>query len=287
MEAYEIIVVAFLVTFIVSIFLGYPIAWTLGGLSLIFTAGGDRPARLFRRRHVPAHALGQFCDHRRPHLRDHVELGARRLAHVRLHGPDARPLGRRRKDDDEFRPCLSRHARRPRHHGGADGHSARGLHRHRRRVGGAAGDAVDPDHDAAELFEGARFRRGRGGRHARHSDSAVDHAGDHGRPALDFGRRPVHGRVDPGGGARVPVSRLCHHRRPGPAGHGARAARGRTADRPRDLGRDPGDRSHRRPDHRGAGHHLHRLRHTERSVRRRRLRRDPARAVQRAAQSAR
>jgi tripartite ATP-independent transporter DctM subunit len=40
MEAYEIIVVAFLVTFIASIFLGYPIAWTLGGLSLIFTVGG-------------------------------------------------------------------------------------------------------------------------------------------------------------------------------------------------------------------------------------------------------
>jgi tripartite ATP-independent transporter DctM subunit len=40
MEAYEIIVVAFLLTFIVSIFLGYPIAWTLGGLSLLFVAGG-------------------------------------------------------------------------------------------------------------------------------------------------------------------------------------------------------------------------------------------------------
>jgi tripartite ATP-independent transporter DctM subunit len=39
MEVYEIIVVAFLVTFIVSIFLGYPIAWTLGGLSLLFVAG--------------------------------------------------------------------------------------------------------------------------------------------------------------------------------------------------------------------------------------------------------
>ena len=39
MEVYEIIVVAFLVTFVVSIFLGYPIAWTLGGLSLLFVAG--------------------------------------------------------------------------------------------------------------------------------------------------------------------------------------------------------------------------------------------------------
>jgi tripartite ATP-independent transporter DctM subunit len=39
MEAYEIIVVAFLVTFIVSLFLGYPIAWTLGGLSLLFVTG--------------------------------------------------------------------------------------------------------------------------------------------------------------------------------------------------------------------------------------------------------
>jgi tripartite ATP-independent transporter DctM subunit len=40
MEAYEIIVIVFLVTFIASLFLGYPIAWTLGGLSLLFTAGG-------------------------------------------------------------------------------------------------------------------------------------------------------------------------------------------------------------------------------------------------------
>jgi tripartite ATP-independent transporter DctM subunit len=40
MEVYEFIVILFLLTFIASIFLGYPIAWTLGGLSLIFTAGG-------------------------------------------------------------------------------------------------------------------------------------------------------------------------------------------------------------------------------------------------------
>ncbi len=40
MEVYEIIVVVFLVTFIASLFLGYPIAWTLGGLSLLFVAGG-------------------------------------------------------------------------------------------------------------------------------------------------------------------------------------------------------------------------------------------------------
>ena len=40
MEIYEIIVIVFLVSFIASLFLGYPIAWTLGGLSLLFTAGG-------------------------------------------------------------------------------------------------------------------------------------------------------------------------------------------------------------------------------------------------------
>lgn len=40
MEVYEIIVVIFLLSFIGSLFLGYPIAWTLGGLSLIFTAAG-------------------------------------------------------------------------------------------------------------------------------------------------------------------------------------------------------------------------------------------------------
>jgi tripartite ATP-independent transporter DctM subunit len=40
MEIYEIIVIVFLVSFIGSLFFGYPIAWTLGGLSLLFTAGG-------------------------------------------------------------------------------------------------------------------------------------------------------------------------------------------------------------------------------------------------------
>lgn len=40
MESYEIIVVIFMLSFVGSLFLGYPIAWTLGGLSLLFTAGG-------------------------------------------------------------------------------------------------------------------------------------------------------------------------------------------------------------------------------------------------------
>lgn len=38
MEAYEILVILFLVSFIGLLFTGYPIAWLLGGLSLIFTA---------------------------------------------------------------------------------------------------------------------------------------------------------------------------------------------------------------------------------------------------------
>jgi len=37
-EAYEILVILFLVSFIGLLFTGYPIAWILGGLSLIFTA---------------------------------------------------------------------------------------------------------------------------------------------------------------------------------------------------------------------------------------------------------
>jgi tripartite ATP-independent transporter DctM subunit len=40
MPAYEIIVIVFMVTFIGSLFIGYPIAWLLGGLSLLFAAGG-------------------------------------------------------------------------------------------------------------------------------------------------------------------------------------------------------------------------------------------------------
>ncbi|MFY9625636.1 MAG: TRAP transporter large permease subunit, partial [Rhodoplanes sp.] len=38
MEAYEILVILFLLSFIGLLFTGYPIAWLLGGLSLIFTA---------------------------------------------------------------------------------------------------------------------------------------------------------------------------------------------------------------------------------------------------------
>ena len=134
--------------------------------------------------------------------------------------------------------------------------------------------------------QGARFRRGGGRRHARNPDSAVDHAGDHGRPALDFGRRPVHGRIDPGGGARIPVSRSTSSSlalvRPdmAPAPPEAEPLTGREI-----WGAIMRDRSHRRSDHCGAGDHLHRLRHAQRSVGRRRVRRNAARAVQRTAQS--
>ncbi len=40
MEVYEILVVIFLVSFILLLFTGYPIAWILGGLSLVFSALG-------------------------------------------------------------------------------------------------------------------------------------------------------------------------------------------------------------------------------------------------------
>jgi len=40
MEVYEFIVIIFLVSFIASLFTGYPIAWLLGGMSLLFTAAG-------------------------------------------------------------------------------------------------------------------------------------------------------------------------------------------------------------------------------------------------------
>lgn len=40
MEAFEILVILYLVLFIILLFTGYPIAWILGGLSLLFTATG-------------------------------------------------------------------------------------------------------------------------------------------------------------------------------------------------------------------------------------------------------
>ena len=64
MEVYEIIVVAFLVTFIASIFLGYPIAWTLGGLSLLFAAGGIVLHDYFGVDTFLLTRWGNFCDPR-------------------------------------------------------------------------------------------------------------------------------------------------------------------------------------------------------------------------------
>jgi tripartite ATP-independent transporter DctM subunit len=40
MEAFEVIVTAYLVLFIVLLFTGFPIAWLLGGMSLLFAVGG-------------------------------------------------------------------------------------------------------------------------------------------------------------------------------------------------------------------------------------------------------
>ena len=40
MPVYEIIVIVFMATFIGSLFIGYPVAWLLGGLSLAFAAFG-------------------------------------------------------------------------------------------------------------------------------------------------------------------------------------------------------------------------------------------------------
>lgn len=168
------------------------------------------PPRIFRYRHLSAHALGQFRDHRGPHLCHHGELASRRLAHVHFHGADARSIGRRRADDDELRARIPRDARRTPRHRRADRHPARGLDRHCGRLGGVTRDTFDPDNDAAELFEGARLRRRRSSRDAWNSDPALDHARHHGRPALHLGRRSVHGRDYSRRDARHTLFRVRH-----------------------------------------------------------------------------
>jgi ABC-type spermidine/putrescine transport system permease subunit I len=51
---YEWLAIALMVTFILSLFSGYPVAWLLAGLSLAFRRHCHLPGRPVRHGHLPA-----------------------------------------------------------------------------------------------------------------------------------------------------------------------------------------------------------------------------------------
>ena len=210
------------------IFMGYPVAFIMGGLALIFAAGRRLSGRLQPHRHLRHRAAHVGRRRRRP--------GARLDSHVHLHGrhPGAIGIGQghagRHRAPDEMVP---RRACRLRH--GHGHHPGRADRRGRRRRDHPVGDRAAAD-DEGGLQQATRHRHHRVRRHARHPDPAGDHAGGDGRDAGDVGRQPVPGRDHAGLRAVRPLHRLHHRRRDPEAGHGARSCR-------RISGRRPAPRS--------------------------------------------
>ena len=185
---------------IAGIFSGYPVAFVLGGLGIVFLFIGGVP--IFTLQLAVSRIIGVMSNWLLLAIPLFVFMG-----------PDARPVR------DRGEPALfpgtpaGRRAGRAGRRGGRARHRPGRVHGHRRRVRGHAGRAGPPRHAAREVRPPARGRdRGRFG-HAGHPDPAVDHAG---RPRFDapgLGGRPVQGGLRPGSDARPPLCRL--HPRPG------------------------------------------------------------------------
>ena len=138
------------------LFAGYPVALTLGGVSLAFAALG--------------HALGamDFGAPRRAaaaHLRRDDQRGAARDPAVHLHGRDAGAFAHRRGPARDHGPAVRLAARRPGHLGGDGRRAARGRQGRGRRDHRDHGPDHAADHAAPRLrparLPPARWRRPR------------------------------------------------------------------------------------------------------------------------------
>ena len=181
----EILSVTMFVATIGAVLVGYPVAFTLAGVGLMF-AGARDVARRIR----PDDPRGAH----RALLRHHDQRDAGGGAAVRLHGRDARALEDRRGAAHDDGRALRRAARRPRLLGRDRRRAAGGVHRHRRRHGGHDGPAVAAGDDARGLRPEARRRHDLRRGHARADHPAVDGA--------DLRRRHPAGR-QPAGAARA------------------------------------------------------------------------------------
>ena len=213
------------------LFAGYPVALTLGGVSL-----GFRGARPRQRRDGPRSSVCAAA----AHLRRDDQHGAARDPAVHLHGRDAGALAHRRGPARDDGPPVRLVAGRPRHLGRAGRRAARGRQGRGRRDRRHHRADHAAHHAAPRLRQAPRRRHGGGDRDARANPAARDRAGAARRPAQQFvsggpacqghlragvrvGERPVRRRARAGAdacGALYPVSRR---------GRG-RAARRRSAD---------------------------------------------------------
>ena len=113
-EAGHYMAMAMFLSFIALIFAGYPVAWLMGGLAMIFTlisVLSDAYLDTFF-----GVDWGIHLDPRDPDLRGHEQLGSRGAADVRLHGHHARSIRHRRGPDERSDQALRPGSGRARDH---------------------------------------------------------------------------------------------------------------------------------------------------------------------------
>ena len=237
----ETLAVLMVVAVCVTLLAGYPVALTLGGVSLAFAI--DRAS----------HGRDEFHADRRAaaaHVRRDDQRGAARHPALHLHGRDAGALADRRGTAGDHGAAVRHAHRRARDRGADRRRPAGGRQGHRRRHHRDHGADRAADHAAPRLRPAARGRHGGGDRDAGANLSARHRAGPARRPdeqrlpggatvpghlraALGHGRRPVRRRDHSGLRAGRALSHLPD-RRGGlfPEDFARDAARSRCAARP-------------------------------------------------------
>ena len=158
------------------LFVGYPVALTLGGVSLAFAVLGHLTG-------VMSFSLARRAAAAR--LRRDDQRGAAGDPAVHVHGRDAGALAHRRGTAGDHGPAVRHAARRARHLGRDRRRAARRRQGRGRRHHRDHGPDRAAGHAAPRLRQAARRRHGRGDRDAGADLSARDRAGAARRSALD------------------------------------------------------------------------------------------------------
>ena len=185
---------------VVFLLLGYPAAFSLGAVGLIYRLRRHRARRIPPG--LPAGAAGARLrrDEQRHPARDPV---------LYVHGTGAGAIRHGRGSARHHRAIVRHHPRRPRLCGRLRRRPARRHHRRGRRLGDLDGPDLAADHAALRLRPPHGLRHHRGVRHAGADHSALAGADRDGRPARQVGRRHVRRRLHSGAGAGRPLRRLC------------------------------------------------------------------------------
>ena len=185
---------------VVVLLLGYPAAFSLGAVGLIFALDRHRARRI-----PPGLPAGAA----RTRLRRDEQRHAAGDSVLHLHGTGAGTIRHGRGSARHHRAIVRHHPRRPRLRRGVRRRAAGGDDRRGRRLRDLDGPDLAADHAALRLRPPHGDRHHRGLRHAGADHSALAGADRDGRPARQVGRRHVRRRLHSGPRARRPLRRIC------------------------------------------------------------------------------